>query len=117
MLTIAIRARLASRANFAAIQQTALADIVPREALDEALLAALRGSISGTTSSVVPGQQFENLLEDKYGTSSSGTGVNLTTTDSGGASQAVITLTVSNLSPAISPASRLNGRKIGRAHV
>jgi hypothetical protein len=99
MLTIAIRARLVARANFAAIQQTALADTVPREALDEALLAVLRGSISGTTGSVVVtggnnSLELENLLADKFGSSTTGQGSALAGTD-----QTVMQVTVRSQVP------------------
>jgi hypothetical protein len=107
MLTIAIRARLAARANFSAIQQATLADVVPREALDEALLAAIRGSISGTSGHVIvnPGSPSECLLADKYGDPITGTGFSLS-----GTTQPVMKIVVRGLSPAVPKPSRLNGR-------
>ena len=111
MLTIAIRARQASRANFAAIQQTALTDKVPREALDEALFALLRGTMSGGTPSVAVvasgSASLENLLEDKYGTSVTGTATTLS-----GTSEIIMSLesAISSLSPTVNEPSRLNGR-------
>jgi hypothetical protein len=107
MLTIAIRARLAARANFSTIQQATLADVVPREALDEALLAAIRGSISGTGGSVVvdPNAPLECLLSDKYGDPISATGLRLS-----GTTESVMKVVISSLAPAVAEPSRLNGR-------
>lgn len=107
MLTIAIRARLAARANFSAIQQATLADVVPREALDEALLAAIRGSISGTGGSVVvdPNAPLECLLSDKYGDPITATGLTLS-----GTTESVMKVVIRSLAPAVAEPSRLNGR-------
>jgi hypothetical protein len=107
MLTIAIRARLAARANFSAIQQTTLGDVVPREALDEALLAAIRGSISGTGGSVVvdPISPLECLLADKFGEPITATGVSLS-----GTTESVMKIGIRSLLPHVAEPSRLNGR-------
>lgn len=109
LLTIAARARAAARANMATTQQFASSDISVRDALDQALLALLRGATSGTNGSVtVTGTTapiLENLLADKYGSPISGT-AQIT----GGNGSPVMTLSLtgtafSNLQP-----SRLNGR-------
>lgn len=85
LLTIAARARASARANALAGQQTGGSDGVARDALDAALLAFIRGATSGTNGSVtVTGTQLtvlENLLEDKYGPSITGTGSGLSGTN------------------------------------
>lgn len=109
LLTIAARARAAARANFAATQQSALSDATLRDALDEALMATLRGATTGTDGSVqitsTPTHFRENLLADKYGLSITGSGV-ITT----GTGATVMTLSLTGTAVTSGTASRLNGR-------
>ncbi|MEI7780639.1 MAG: hypothetical protein WCJ18_01780, partial [Planctomycetota bacterium] len=136
LLTIAARARAAARANMGATQQSALSDTVIRNALDNALIAALRGATSGTNGSVT----FTGSVTT-FGTASfdsatgsfsitgttpaTGTstpvfenllhdkyGLPITATGSitSGTNTPVITLSLSSLSPYANPGSGLNGR-------
>lgn len=105
LLTIAARARAAARAYSSAIQQTAAADSVARDALDSALLSLLRGASSGTNGSVTIDGALENLLADKYGNPITGTGATITS----GSGTPLLTVSVP-LSPATIAPSRLNGR-------
>jgi hypothetical protein len=94
LLTIAARARAAARANMFSSQQTAGSDPVFRDALDQALLAALRGTATGTNGSVfftTPSE--ENLLADKYGVS-----LNATCSITSSTNLPVITLSLSPVS-------------------
>ncbi|MCX7412408.1 MAG: hypothetical protein NTW36_03070 [Planctomycetia bacterium] len=109
LLTIAARARAAARANFAATQQSALSDAPLRDALDEALMATLRGAMTGTDGSVqitsATTHFRENLLADKYGLSITGSGVIAT-----GTGNTVMTLSLTGTALTSGTASRLNGR-------
>ena len=109
LLTIAARARAAARANFGATQQSALSDTVVRNALDNALMAALRGATSGTDGSVqMTGTSTdfrENILADKYGSPISGTG-----SITSGTNSPVMTLSLTGLSGSGTTPNRLNGR-------
>ncbi len=92
LLTIAARARASARANAAAMTQSDLNEQSVRDALEEAILAAVRGAAAtGTTGAVVSGTTSagttlyppgENLLADKYGRSLTGSGSQLTGTNS-----------------------------------
>ena len=109
LLTIAARARAAARANMSATQQSASSDTVVRDALDQALMAALRGASTGTNGSVTftgsTAPVLENLLADKYGPPLlTGSGVLQSATGTP-------LLTLSSTSPGIaSVANRLSGR-------
>lgn len=109
LLTIAARARSAARANAALAQASLTSSSFVRDALDEALLSLVRGSAYGVNGAIVSGTaaapQFESILHDKYGAPARGTGSNLTAL-----SPAVLRLTLTNLLPAVSQPSRLNGR-------
>lgn len=69
LLTIAARARAAAQASAAATTATSFGDALARDALDQALMAALRGAASGTDGAVTinGGQAMESLLADKHG--------------------------------------------------
>jgi hypothetical protein len=123
LLTIASRSRAAARANFVASQQSVSSDTICRNALDQALMAAIRGATSGTNGSVTvtgsTGTILENLLADKYGpstTSITGTGVLLSNPAAGvipansGTGAPVMTISLTSLSQSGSTPSRLNGR-------
>jgi hypothetical protein len=105
LLTIAARARATARAYAAAGNDSLVNDSIVRLALDEALMAALRGSSTGTNGSVLSGTSVENILADKYGDSFTTTGSGLTP-----ATNSVLTLSLASLPSKASPASRLNGR-------
>ena len=108
ILTIAARARAAARANMSSSQQSSLSDTVVRDALDNALLAAIRGATTGTNGSVTIGGALENLLADKYGNSGTTTGNSLSA-----ASGPLITINITSVpswGTASGSASRLNGR-------
>jgi hypothetical protein len=79
LLTIAARARAAARAMDVA-NRLGVADMVARDALDAALLAALRGATSGANGSVTVTGTLENLLADKYGSPITATGTSLSGT-------------------------------------
>jgi hypothetical protein len=106
LLTVALRARAAARAHAAATTQAAQAEGLPRAALDEALLALMRGSpaASGGSVAAVTSGTLENLLEDKYGASIIGTG-----SIAAGAIGPVITISLTALT-GTTPSSQLNGR-------
>jgi hypothetical protein len=107
LLTVAIRARAAARANAATIAQATVSDALTRTALDQALMALLRGNVaSGTTGSVTISGTLENILADKYGPPTTGTGSIAT-----GSSAPVMALSLTGLRvSSTTPASRLNGR-------
>lgn len=109
LLTIAARARTAARAYAAAAQDSLINDASVRRALDEALMAALRGSSSGTNGSVLAsGPFFENILADKYGYSATTIGTGLSNTAGPLLSINISPLPSSGTTP--NTASRLNGR-------
>lgn len=108
LLTVALRARAAARAHAAATTQANLNEGLPRAALDEALMALLRGSpaaVGGSVAADTGGPVLENLLEDKYGTPISGTASIVS-----GTNGPVMTLSITSLPSSITPYSRLNGR-------
>jgi hypothetical protein len=106
LLTVALRARAAARAHAAATTQTTLAEGLPRAALDEALMALLRGAPAAAGGSVaaMTSGTLENLMEDKYGTSIIGSG-----SLAAGAVGPVITVSLTSLT-GTTPSSELNGR-------
>ena len=107
LLTVALRARAAARAHAAATTQTAQTEGLPRAALDEALMALLRGApaaAGGSVAVVTSGTALENLLEDKYGTSITGSG----SLPAGGAGP-VLTMSLTALT-GTTPSTALNGR-------
>ena len=123
LLTIASRSRAAARANFVASQQSVSSDAICRNALDQSLMAAIRGATSGTNGSVTvtgsTGAILENLLADKFGpstTSITGTGVLLSNPAAGvipansGTGAPVMTISLSALSQSGSTPSHLSGR-------
>ena len=65
LLTVATRARDAARATAAYVQPLALNDEAARAALDQSLMALLRGSTSGSNGSIMTGTFCENILADK----------------------------------------------------
>lgn len=67
LLTVAARARAAARAAAGVSQQSLLGDSLARDALDKALMAVLRGAVSGTNGSVTVNGNLECILQDKYG--------------------------------------------------
>ena len=78
LLTIALRSRTAARAFAQASLATSFSDNLVRDALDQALMAVIRGANSGTNGSVTltgtsSSPVLENLLADKYGNSVTGT--------------------------------------------
>jgi hypothetical protein len=109
LLTIAARARAAARANMGTTQQGLLSGSITREALDQALLAVLRGATSGTNGSVTftgtTAPILENLLADKYGSPITGTAA-----ITGGTNSPVMTLSLTGTAFSSLPPSRLNGR-------
>lgn len=104
LLTVALRARAAARAHAAATTQTSQTEGLPRAALDEALLALLRGSPAATNGSVAAGgATYENLLHDKYGTAITGSGSVVS-----GTTGPVVTVSLSLTGT--TPSTQLNGR-------
>lgn len=105
LLTVALRARAAARAHAAATTQTSQNEGLPRAALDEALLALLRGSPAAANGSVAAGgTTYENLLHDKYGTAITGSGSVVS-----GTAGPVVAVSLTSLS-GTSPSAQLNGR-------
>lgn len=109
LLTVATRARDASRATAAYVQPLALNDEAARAALDQALMALLRGSTSGSNGSIMTGTFCENILADKYGESRSFQGSALSGTTSP-VPTLTITATSGDLTTGTGAAPRLNGR-------
>lgn len=105
LLTIAARARATARAYAAAGNDSLINDAVMRGALDEALMAVLRGSSTGANGSVMSGSLAESILADKYGGSFTCTGSGLTP-----ATSTVLALNLSAIPATAAPPSRLNGR-------
>ncbi|MFM8951790.1 MAG: hypothetical protein ACKOOF_01825 [Planctomycetaceae bacterium] len=99
LLTIALRARAAARAT----TQAAQSEGIPRAALDEALLALLRGSPAAVNGSVAVSGTYENLLHDKYGTAINGSGSVVS-----GTTGPVVTVSLSLTGT--TPSTQLNGR-------
>lgn len=109
LLTVATRARDAARATAAYVQPLALNDEAARAALDQALMALLRGSTSGSNGSIMTGTFCENILVDKYGESRSFQGSALSGTTSP-VPTLTITATSGDLTTGTGAAPRLNGR-------
>ena len=109
LLTVATRAREASRAAAAYAQPLALNDAAAQSALDQALMALLRGSVSARDGSIVTGTFCENLLADKYGISLTFTGSGLSATNTP-VPTVQITSTSGDMTTGTAAASRLNGR-------
>ena len=113
LLTIALRSRTAARAFAQASLATSFSDNLVRDALDQALMAVIRGANSGTNGSVTltgtsSSPVLENLLADKYGNSGTTTGNTLSA-----ASGPLITINITSVpswNVAPDAASRLNGR-------
>lgn len=104
MLTIATRARTVSRANLTATNKLAVTDEVLRPVLDKALMAALRGTPTASPIS-------ESILADKYGDSSKANGIiTLPAASSIDNPPMLLVATLTEIEPAISHPSRLNGR-------
>jgi hypothetical protein len=107
LLTLAARARAAARASAAMNASASFGDSLARDALDQALMAVLRGAASGTDGSVTLSGPFrESLLADKYGPATTGTCTGIT-----GTNTSLMTINVAGLAPAMPTNSvELNGR-------
>jgi len=104
MLTMATRARSVARANLVARSKLSGTEEIARTALDEALLAALRGTKVGANDPIT-----ESILADKYGDPIIGQGL-IKAPTSAGPSTTHFMASLSELSPAQTAPSRLNGR-------
>jgi hypothetical protein len=121
LLTISARARAAARAGFVATQQSGSSDVICRNALDEALMAALRGTRSGTNASIAVSSttnpnladNTEPILADKYGQPVLGSGTLLTglgAPPNTGVDKPILALALTLQPGSTNFLSRLNGR-------
>jgi hypothetical protein len=106
LLTVGLRARSAVRAYGDAAISTSANDNLSREALDDALMLALRGGGHWSALQTTTGTAWESILEDKYGSPIFATG----SIQPGVIPPAFMSLSLNVLSASGTSPSRLNGR-------